>query len=233
MNAVRFALRPLVLSALLASSAGMAQQNVPFNNGIPVAPTGLADIKLGAGPWTYHTGEGMDIKVEVVARDIEYPMAMTFTPKGELLVVTRKGKLFSVANGKTTEITGGPASVFAGESGGVGTVHGYIDIVLHPDFAKNQLVYISYSKPVAGSNRGSQGRNGRSKRAACRLDHLQRRARAAGHGHAKDDLVDHGVALGVEQGLTAGDGANDNFVEHLEVVVVVLSLENVGHGGVP
>jgi len=33
-------------------------------------------------------------------------------------------------------------------------VHGYIDIVLHPDFAKNQYVYLSYTKPIAGSNRG-------------------------------------------------------------------------------
>ncbi|HTQ99579.1 MAG TPA: PQQ-dependent sugar dehydrogenase [Candidatus Acidoferrum sp.] len=145
----------LTLTGLVAAGAAQAQQNVPFANGIPVAPTGLANIKLGAGPWTYPTGEGMDIKVEVVARDIEYPMAMAFTPKGELLLVTRKGKLFSIANGKATEIPGGPPSVFAGESGGVGTVHGYVDIVLHPDFAKNQLVYISYTKPVAGSPRGS------------------------------------------------------------------------------
>src|SRR5207253_2624251 len=128
MNVARFALRPLVLSALLASGVAMAQQTVPTINGggTPVAPTGLANIKLGAGPWTYPTGEGMYIKVEVFARDIEYPMAMSFTPKGELLLVTRKGKLFSVTAGKTTEITGGPASVFAGDSGGLGTVHGYI-----------------------------------------------------------------------------------------------------------
>ncbi len=138
----------LITTALLSQST-QAQQDVAFANGVPVAPTGLAAIKLGAGPWTYPTGEGMNIKVEVVARDIEYPMSMAFTPAGELLLVTRKGMLYSIANGKATAITGGPASVFAGESGGLGTVHGYIDIALHPDFAKNQWVYISYTKPSA------------------------------------------------------------------------------------
>ncbi len=159
MNEARFTLRPLALSVallggLLLGSMATAQQQVPFANGVPVAPTGLADIKLGAGPWLYHTGENMDIKVEVVARDIEYPMAMAFNPKGELLLVTRKGKLLSIANGKSTDIPGGPPSVFAGESGGLGTSHGYIDIALHPDFTKNQYVYLSYTKPIAGSNRG-------------------------------------------------------------------------------
>jgi glucose/arabinose dehydrogenase len=151
-----FRLSPLMLitAALLAHSS-QAQQTVPFANGVPVAPTGLTGQKLGAGPWIYHTAETMDIKVEVVARDIEYPMAMAFTPKDELLLVTRKGMLYSIANGKATAIPGGPPSVFAGESGGIGTVHGYIDIVLHPDFAKNQYVYLSYTKPIAGSNRGA------------------------------------------------------------------------------
>ena len=150
----RLSLLTCVLVGAVSVNTAFAQQNVPFANGVPVAPTGLANIKLGAGPWVYPTGEGMDIKVEVFARDIEYPMAMTFTPKGELLLVTRKGKLYSVTSGKATEIPGGPASVFAGESGGLGTVHGYIDIALHPDFARNQLVYLSYTKPLEGNNRG-------------------------------------------------------------------------------
>jgi aldose sugar dehydrogenase len=150
-----FTVRKLALvSSLLFSAAllpiAQAQQNVPFANGVPVAPTGLANQKLGAGPWLYATGEGMDIKVEVVARDIEYPMALSFTPAGELLLVTRKGMLYSIANGKATAIPGGPASVFAGESGGVGTTHGYIDIALHPNFAKNQWLYLSYTKPAQG-----------------------------------------------------------------------------------
>ena len=37
---------------------------------------------------------------------------------------------------------------FAGESGLPGAVHGYMDIALHPKFAENKLVYLSYTKPL-------------------------------------------------------------------------------------
>ncbi len=116
--------------------------------GVPVAPTGIADNPLGEGPFRYRTAEGMDIRVEVVARDIEYPMALTFLPNRDMLVVTRKGELHLLAPGanRTRLIEGGPVGVFAGESGDVGTSHAYTDIALHPDFATNNYVYIAYNK---------------------------------------------------------------------------------------
>ncbi len=43
---------------------------------------------------------------------------------------------------------GGPTGYFAGESGLPGAVHGYMDIALHPKFAENKLVYLSYTKPL-------------------------------------------------------------------------------------
>lgn len=139
---------------LLASPAAFSQQNVPFANGVPVAPTGLANQPLADGPWQYKTGEDMDITVELVAR-MEYAMAMTFLPDDSMLVVTRRGILNQLKNGVLTEIPGGPAAVFAGDSGTLGTSHGYIDIALHPDFANNQLVYLVYTKPLADSPRGT------------------------------------------------------------------------------
>ena len=29
-----------------------------------------------------------------------------------------------------------------------GAVHGYMDVVLHPQFAQNQFVYLTYTKPL-------------------------------------------------------------------------------------
>jgi len=50
------------LTVLLAISAGVAivvgQRTVPFSNGIPVAPTGLANKPLGAGPFSLPTAGG-------------------------------------------------------------------------------------------------------------------------------------------------------------------------------
>src|SRR5687767_12542413 len=124
---------PLLVSGILFTEA-QAQQNVEFRGGIPVAPTGIANQALGAGPWTYATAEGMNIKVEIVVRGIEYPMAMTFLPDGGMLVVSRPGKLHLVRDGKAQEIPGGPPSVFLGESGSPAVSHGYIDIAVHPEF---------------------------------------------------------------------------------------------------
>ena len=140
---------PATLTLLFACNLpASAQQAVEFANGIPVAPTGLEENLLGDGPWTYRTAENMDIRVEVVAH-MEYTMALTFLPDGSMLVVNRRGQLFRIADGNMTEIQGGPPSVFRGESGAPGGVHGYIDIALHPDFASNNLIYLSYTKPMA------------------------------------------------------------------------------------
>ena len=45
-------------------------------------------------------------------------------------------------------VAGGPASYWAGESGLPGAVHGYMDIALHPRFAENRFVYLTYTKPL-------------------------------------------------------------------------------------
>ena len=61
----------------------------------------------------------------------------------------------SSANSATYQAAKVPVGVFAGESGGLGTSHAYVDIALHPDFASNGLVYIagstrSTSLPIVG-----------------------------------------------------------------------------------
>jgi glucose/arabinose dehydrogenase len=140
----------LAMTALLLAPAALAQQKVPFANGVPVAPTGLADQPLGAGPFDYRTGEGQDIRVTVVARDVEYPYALAFLPDGSLLFTERTGRLRIIRNGTLdpNPITGGPVSKYAGKSGGLGSVHGYMSLIAHRDFARNRLVYFAYSKPL-------------------------------------------------------------------------------------
>jgi len=154
MNFTPFRLSALVLLATSSLALpALAQQQVEFRGNIPRAPTGIANQQLGAGPWHYSTAEGMDITVEVAARGIEYPMALTFLPDGDMLVVSRPGKLHRVRDGVLTEITGTPPSVYFGVSGEPAVSHGYLDIALHPDFAGNQLAYIAYTKPFGTDQR--------------------------------------------------------------------------------
>jgi glucose/arabinose dehydrogenase len=79
----------------------------------------------------------------------EEPWAMTFLPDGRLLVTEKTGqlKLFDISSKKTGDISGVPA-VDHGGQGGMG------DVVLHPQFASNGLVYLSYAEAGDDDTRG-------------------------------------------------------------------------------
>ena len=144
-----------ILAATLATSAALAQRTVPFNSGIPIAPNGLADRPLKKGPFNYATGEGQDIRVVVVTKALAFPFSITFLPDGTMLVTERAGRLRVIRNGKLDPkpVSGGPAAFSAGISGLPGAVHGYMDVALHPQFAQNQLLYLSYTKPLPDNKR--------------------------------------------------------------------------------
>ncbi|MBX5461730.1 MAG: PQQ-dependent sugar dehydrogenase [Steroidobacteraceae bacterium] len=139
-----------VAFALCAGFAFGQQKKVPFANGYPVAPNGLNDQPLGEGPFTYRTAEEQDVRVVVVARDLEYPYSLAFLPSGDLLFTERPGRLRIIRNGvlDPKPIAGGPASRFSGRSGLVGAVHGYMSLAVHPRFDENRWIYFSYTKPL-------------------------------------------------------------------------------------
>jgi glucose/arabinose dehydrogenase len=139
-----------LFAAMATAPAAWGQAKVPFSNGIPVAPTGLADQPLANGPFNYKTGEAQDIRVTVFTRGLEYPYSMAFLPTGEMLVTERPGRLRIIRNGKLDPkpVSGGPASKWGGKSGAIGAYHGYMVVVAHPDFAQNHWIYFSYTKPL-------------------------------------------------------------------------------------
>jgi glucose/arabinose dehydrogenase len=143
-----------LLAASVCSPLALAQREVPFRMGIPVAPAGLADKPLADGPFDYATGEGQNIRVTVLTKALSYPYALAFLPDGTLLITQRDGKLRVMRNGKldANPIAGGPTSFSTGTSGLPGAVHGYMNLALHPQFAQNQTLYLSYTKPL-GENR--------------------------------------------------------------------------------
>jgi glucose/arabinose dehydrogenase len=158
--------------SVLAAGTASAQQTVPFSMGVPVAPTGLQHQALGPGPWTYKTAEGMDIKVSRWVSDIAWPYSMAFLPTGEMLVTTRKGELRLISkDGKLQPpITGGPPSVFRGESGSLGAVHGYMSLVIHPKFAQNKLIY--FFAHVPDGDKGYRGALFRAQLNGMKLENL-------------------------------------------------------------
>jgi len=141
-----------LLGLVLAASALLsnAQQRVPFQNGIPVAPRGLAGRPLPKLPMEFDTGEGMRIRVVAVTRELEYPWGAAFLPDGTMLVTERAGRLRIIRKGvlDPKPVPGGPVGYFSGDSGLPGAVHGYMDVALHPRFAENHLIYLTYTKPL-------------------------------------------------------------------------------------
>src|SRR5690349_11572727 len=81
--------------------------------------------------------------------DFEVPWSMAFLPDGRLLVTEQKGKLKLYKDGgAASEISGVPAVSYGGQGG-------FSDVVLHPKFADNGLVYMSYAEAGQGELRGA------------------------------------------------------------------------------
>lgn len=84
--------------------------------------------------------DGRAFDVAVVA-DFEEPWAMTFIPgNNQALITEKKGKLkLWTKDGATRDVAGVPTVAYGGQ-GGLG------DVILHPNFAKNKYVYLSYAE---------------------------------------------------------------------------------------
>ena len=99
--------------------------------------------------------------VETAAKDLDHPWALAFLPDGQALVTERPGRLWRVdpATGERTLITGTP-EVDARNQGGL------LDIELHPDFADNRWVYLTWA---GACERGNATHLGRGRLSADRL----------------------------------------------------------------
>ena len=97
-----------------------------------------------------------DFRVVPVVDGLVRPFAMAFTPEGDLLVTERPGRLRIVRDGVLLPdpVVGLPDVIALGT--GARSMNGLEqagmrDVVLHPDFASNRLLYLSYTKPGADS----------------------------------------------------------------------------------
>lgn len=77
------------------------------------------------------------------------PWAIAFLPDGRMLVTEKKGRLVVVNQaGQSFGVRGVPDVDYGGQ-GGLG------DVAVHPDFAENGLVYLSYVEAGVGNTRGA------------------------------------------------------------------------------
>lgn len=82
--------------------------------------------------------------IEVVAESLQVPVSMAFLPDGRALLAERRAgrlSLLDLSNGRRIVVAGLPAP-FTEEDGGL------LDVLVHPGFTTNSLVYVAYSAAV-------------------------------------------------------------------------------------
>ena len=97
-----------------------------------------------------HFSARHDFRIDTVA-EFERPWSIAWLPNGDMLVTERPGRLRIVRNGQLlpTPVAGTP-KVFRDRGQG-----GLMDVLPHPDFATNRLVYLSYAKPSPDDSLGA------------------------------------------------------------------------------
>lgn len=84
----------------------------------------------------------LEFKTVQLADDLQHPWSLAFLSPQQVLVTERNGKLLKInlVNGARTEVSGLPEIRAKGQGG-------LLDVVLHPDYAKNGWIYFSYAGP--------------------------------------------------------------------------------------
>ncbi len=91
-------------------------------------------------------------QITTMARGLDHPWSLAFLPDGRVLVTERAGRLRVIGrDGRLGTIRGVPP-VFNKSQGGL------FDVILHPRFADNQTLYLSFAAGPAGANATSIAR---------------------------------------------------------------------------
>ena len=99
--------------------------------------------------FTVQAQEEPPFSVEPIT-SFDEPWAMTFLPDGRMLVTEKKGNLRVVTQdgAQSGPVEGLPDVDYRGQ-GGLG------DVILHPEYADNGIIYLSYAESGAGDTRGA------------------------------------------------------------------------------
>ena len=114
-------------------------------------------LAVSAGPVQAFKSEEGTLSVEEVAKGLDHPWAVAFLPDNQGMLVTEKpGNLRVVkADGTMSKPLSGVPQVWANGQGGL------LDVVLSPDFAKDRMVYLTFSEAGEDGKAGTAAGRGR------------------------------------------------------------------------
>jgi len=141
----------------IVATAGLMAQTQRFRR-VPALPFPTAPVVLD-------TLEG-PIRVVPMIAGLELPWSLAFLPNGDMLVTEKVGRLRLVRNGQlaAAPIAGTPEVLARGQGG-------LLEVALHPDFATNRVIYLTYSKAGERGNTTALAR-GRLNAAATAIEGL-------------------------------------------------------------
>ena len=119
---------------------------------LPLALNACARPAPGAAtvPPQTQASQAGDLRIETGATGLEHPWAVALLPDGRFLVTERPGRLRRIsADGAVSPPLAGVPEVFADGQGGL------LDVVLDPDFARNQRIWLSYAEPGPDDTAGT------------------------------------------------------------------------------
>ena len=118
----------IILSAIICAVVLQGQQG------------GRASPPLPQLPQTFDTAV-QHIRVSAVATGLANPWSLAFLPNGDMLVTERAGRLRIIRNGVLD-----PQPISGVPQVRVTALGGLLEVALHPRFAENGLVYLTYAK---------------------------------------------------------------------------------------
>lgn len=140
----------VLLLALLTAAAAPADPGPAAGapgtlsgDGVPARPGDGADT-LDDGPLIVEEGDRRLLVTPL--KGLERPWALAFLPDGGILVTERPGRLRRI----TREFSLEPEPIDGVPEVLASAYKGLMDVALHPDFARNRWVYLTYSKPLPG-----------------------------------------------------------------------------------
>ena len=118
------------------TSTSPGQASIPTQNSTtPSTPVAVASLVS-------------EIRQTPIIKGLERPWSMAWLPDGSILITEKAGRLRIARNGKLepTAIAGVPEVFSEGQAG-------LMDVSVHPQFAQNRLIYLTYSHGTSSANR--------------------------------------------------------------------------------
>ncbi|NJN85346.1 MAG: PQQ-dependent sugar dehydrogenase [Leptolyngbyaceae cyanobacterium SL_7_1] len=192
----------------MVAIAGCTVEQPPVDSSVdsaspaPTSPAAIAAPNAAETPSEVAAAPITNVRTTAVLEGLEHPWGMAWLPDGSMLITERPGRLRIVRDGvlDPTPIAGVPDVLVVSQAG-------LLDISLHPRFAENRLLYLTYSHGTPDANR-------------------TRVARAVFDGQALSDLQ---VIFEVERDKSQGQ----HFGSRITWLPDETMLVSIGDGGNP